>query len=74
MLERDPIKFVARRCAMRGLNLKDARDLFDALMISDAIALEDGNKTKAAKRLGIKPAQLHRIKSRHRSIGNKDRE
>ncbi|WP_366874592.1 helix-turn-helix domain-containing protein [uncultured Roseobacter sp.] len=43
-------------------------------MISDAIALEDGNKTKAAKRLGIKPAQLHRIKSRHRSIGNKDRE
>lgn len=48
----DHIEWLARRAAFSGLRLKPARDLFNALYAADALALEDGNMTKAALRAG----------------------
>lgn len=59
--ENEHIKRLARLCAMKGLKLKDARSLFDALYIADALIVEDGNKTKAAQRAGMGRTHIMRM-------------
>lgn len=56
------ITFLARRAAEKGLRLRDARALFDALYRADALALSGGNVTRAAERAGVNRENF----SRHR--------
>lgn len=60
----DKIKYIARKAAAAGLNLKDARALFDALYVSDAIMLAGGSKTKAAKIAGVRREHMHRLRNK----------
>lgn len=48
----DPIVYLARRCAHAGLSLRDARYLFEAIYMADALMLAGGNQTEAAKIAG----------------------
>lgn len=56
-----PIKYIARRCANKGLRLRQARALFDALHIADALGQTGGNVTKAAKIAGVTRTSLLRM-------------
>lgn len=55
---------LGRVCAEKGLRLRDAKYLFDALYVSDALMLSGGNITKAAERAGIRRENLTRLKDR----------
>ena len=48
-----PTEWLARHCVVKGLRLRDAVALFEALYIADAIAAERGNVTAAAARAGV---------------------
>ena len=56
----EDIQALARKAAHSGLRLRDARALFEALYIADALHLADGNLTAAARISGVDPAGLHR--------------
>lgn len=66
-IDHDPIKWLARRCAGRGLGMQDARTLFEALYIADALAVAGGNVTRAAEIAGVNRATI----VRHRRSGEK---
>lgn len=48
-----PTEWLARHCAAKGLRLRDAVALFEALYIADAIAAGAGNVSAAAQRAGV---------------------
>jgi DNA-binding NtrC family response regulator len=54
------IAFLARRCAFSNLTLADARDLFDALYLADALRSAEGNRTMAAEIAGISRGHFHK--------------
>ena len=54
------IEALARRSAVAGLGLRDARQLFEALYIADALVLSQGSVTGAADIAGVTPASLWR--------------
>lgn len=56
----DRVRALARTCAARGLRIDQASYLFEAMMISDALAIEGGCVMAAADRLGIDRAAIHR--------------
>lgn len=56
----DRVRALARTCANRGLRLDQARYLLDSMMISDALALEAGCVSAAARRLDVGREHLHR--------------
>jgi transcriptional regulator of acetoin/glycerol metabolism len=56
----DRVRALARTCANRGLRLDQARYMLDAMMISDALAIEGGCVMAAADRLGIDRTAIHR--------------
>lgn len=65
------IQWLARKSATANLSLKEARDLFNTLYAADALALEGGNMTAAARRAGF-PMQapgLRRMLKRGTRIG-----
>ena len=64
------IKWLAQRAAMSNLKLKPARDLFNALYVADALMLEGGNMTRAAKRAGpsISAPSIRRVLRRSGNI------
>lgn len=61
------IETIARRAAMAGLNLAQARHLFDVLYIADAMRRHGGNRVQAAETLGIDRVTLHRMSVGHRT-------
>lgn len=63
-----PIRALAQRCATSNLPLKDARALFEALYLADAMALANGNRTKAGERAGLSRVTINR-KNARRSAG-----
>lgn len=62
--EPTPTQWLARRCAERGLRLSDARALFEALYIADALVLEHGNISAAARRAGLNYRTIQRRRGR----------
>jgi anaerobic nitric oxide reductase transcription regulator len=48
----------------RGLTLREAVDSLQRQMIEDAVARHGGNRTAAARELGLDPANLHRLMKR----------
>lgn len=58
------IRRIAQRCARANLRLRDARALFEAIYRADALALEGGNITRAAKRAGVIRETFHRQRTR----------
>lgn len=63
-LPKHPAALLGAACAHRGLNLKQARALFEAMIVADAIMLAAGNETAAAAALGIDRVTLHRMQAR----------
>lgn len=66
------IEALARRSARAGLKLRDARALFNALYVADALMLSGGNMHKAAVRAGYEPAALFRMRERPMTTGEND--
>ena len=65
----DKIKYLARKCANSGLKLRDARMLLDSLIIADALAMNNGNISKAADAIRVDRAMIMRFRMRQeRSI------
>lgn len=64
-----PIKALAQKCARAGLKIDDAVALFTALYIADALALHNGNVSRAAERAGINRVTLARNNKRAREKG-----
>lgn len=58
---RTPIQALAQKCANAGLRLRDARTLFDALYIADALAQTGGVKSRAATIAGVQREALSRL-------------
>jgi DNA-binding NtrC family response regulator len=58
------IQALARRAAAVGLRLRQAQALADALILADALGLEGGNVSAAARRLGVDRPCLHRMMAR----------
>lgn len=64
MTEPTPIEYLARKAAVSGLCLRDARSLFDALYVADALAIEGGSLSRAAQRAEMSRKHLCRIRGR----------
>ena len=60
MTAEDRIKALARECAVKGLRLREARALFDALHTADAIYAAGGSMAEAAALQGQNREALHR--------------
>lgn len=58
------ITALARECAGRGLRLRDALSLFEAVYIASVLASTGGNKAQAAEAMGIRPETLSRYHTR----------
>jgi hypothetical protein len=63
MPEAPGIPLLARKCAEKGLSLRDARALFEALWVADAVALH-GSQRAAARALGMDASVLCRLRKR----------
>ena len=50
---REMIEALARKCALKGLRLRDAQALFGALYRADVLAVAGGNMTRAAELAGV---------------------
>jgi DNA-binding NtrC family response regulator len=59
-----PAALLGAACARRGLRLKQAQALFEAMIVADAIMLTAGNETAAAALLGIDRITLYRMQAR----------
>jgi len=57
----DQIKRLAGSARMQRLTYRQARYLFDAMIISDALFLESGNVSAAADRLGVRRETINKI-------------
>lgn len=64
-----PLQALARKCAMAGLKLDDAVALFTSLYIADALAMCQGNVTRAAEHAQISRVTLARNNRRAREKG-----
>lgn len=60
----EAIEILARRSAEKGLKLRDARALFDAVYRADALILAGGSVTEAARIAGVNRECLHRQRVR----------
>lgn len=61
-----PIQHLAQKCARANLPLRQSTQLFEALYLADATAIEGGNLTHAATRAGIaRTSFLRLIATRH---------
>lgn len=67
MKDQTAIEELARRCAVKGLRLRDAVDLFLALYRADALAQTGGNVTKAAELAGVNREALQRARRNYRN-------
>lgn len=63
---------LARACADAGLSIHSARAIFEAVYLSDVLAVSGGNVTKAAEIAGIRREQIHRRWARFFSAEDKD--
>lgn len=57
-----PIEHLARKTANAGLKLRDAKALFEALYMADALMLSGGSMEKAAKRSKISRDHFYRMR------------
>jgi DNA-binding NtrC family response regulator len=60
-LATDEIEALAHETVIRGLKLKDARDIFEAVYMANALSVAGGSKTKAAEIAGIQREHVSRI-------------
>ena len=67
----DDIKWIAERCAARGLKLRDAKLLFDALHMADCIAATK-KKGDAAKLAGMDRGAFLKMRRRIEERGEKN--
>jgi hypothetical protein len=63
MTDAPGIPLLARKCAEKGLTLRDARALFEAMWVADAVALH-GSKSAAARAFDMGAATLTRVRNR----------
>lgn len=56
----EKIRALARTCAASNLRLRQARYLFDAMVMSDALFLEGGDVLAASRRLEVDRAMIQR--------------
>lgn len=54
------IEALARRCAKRGLTLRNARRLFEEMYMADMLALTGNNLAEAARRMEVHPSGISR--------------
>jgi hypothetical protein len=57
----DTIRWLARRCAERGLKLWQARSLLDALWTADVLAQHGGSIADATRATGLERSHFYRM-------------
>lgn len=66
----EAIKTLARLAAARGLKMRQANALFDALYVADALSVSNGSVSKAARLANVNRECLHRMEHRARVRDN----